>query len=269
MPTALDALRRPAYTGDRRCWPCTVLNVGLLAVCVGVVALVGLPVLAFGVGVFGLVAIALRGYVVPYTPRFAPRLAARLPGDRFHATDTPGTQTPTATDSLSGDVSADRVLDALVEAGVLVADGEELSLEEGFRERWRDEMATVRTHSSRALAETVLKTVPAADDAELVDVDGEDWVVLSVQTNAVAGERWLSRPVAIAEVAAVRTLEDLPLETRLAAARPLRLFLDTCPVCESPVEETTTAACCGGHSHSPDAVLACPACEARLFTFPS
>ncbi|PSQ47158.1 hypothetical protein BRD15_07560 [Halobacteriales archaeon SW_6_65_15] len=30
--------------------------------------------------------IALRGYLVPFTPRFAPRLVSQLPVDPFHAT---------------------------------------------------------------------------------------------------------------------------------------------------------------------------------------
>ena len=63
---------------------------------------------------------------------------------------------------------------------------------------------------------------------------------------------------------------DLPPDLRMAAARPLRLFLDRCPACEAPVAETTAAACCGGPGPGgPDEVLSCLSCETRLFTFPS
>jgi len=77
----LDSLREPAHTGSRRCWPCTALNgvlVGIAALLVGRRwrSLAGVVVL----GVGGLL-IALRGYVVPYTPTVAPRIVDRLPVD--------------------------------------------------------------------------------------------------------------------------------------------------------------------------------------------
>ncbi|MFC6938444.1 hypothetical protein ACFQE8_00525 [Salinirubellus sp. GCM10025818] len=74
----LDTLRRPEHTGERRCWPCAVVNVVLVVGAAFAVArrrrLAALPVLLAGA-----VAVYLRGYVVPGTPRFAPRLVAALP----------------------------------------------------------------------------------------------------------------------------------------------------------------------------------------------
>ena len=269
MRDALATLRRPTHTGERRCWPCTALNGCLLALAVGAVVLAGFPALALALGVLGLVAIALRGYFVPYTPRFAPRLAARLPGKFFHAGATHAPEIPETPGSLAdGGPDGDVVLGSLVDSGILVADGEQLHLDEAFRARWREEMAALRALDSRALADAVATLVPAAD-AEFLTVAGEEWVVLT--DGSVARERWLSRQIAIAEVAAVRALaDDLPLDLRMAAARPLRLFLARCPTCEAPVAETTAAACCGGPGPGgPDEVLACLSCETRLFTFPS
>ena len=64
-------LRRPEYTGSNRCRACTVVNAAVLLV---VAALVGLrsPPAAAGVGAVGAAPIALRRYLVPFTPRFAP-----------------------------------------------------------------------------------------------------------------------------------------------------------------------------------------------------
>lgn len=264
MRDTLGALRRPASTGARRCWPCTVLNVGLLVLACALVAFVS-PAAAVVAGLVGAVAIALRGYLVPYTPRFAPRLAASLPGEVFHTNSV----APETMDSLSDGTNGEVVLDTLVETGVLVPDGETLRLSEGFRERWREEMAGLRAADAEMLAETAVAVAPTAHESELVDVAGDEWVVLTDESASVADERWLSRPTAIAEVAAVGTLtDDHPPELCVAAARPLRLFLERCPACESGVEETTAAACCGGPGPSgPDEVLACTACGRRLFTF--
>jgi hypothetical protein len=73
-----DIVRRPEHTGERRCWPCTVVNVVLVLVAAVAVArrrrLAALPVILVGT-----VLIYLRGYIVPGTPWFAPRLVAVLP----------------------------------------------------------------------------------------------------------------------------------------------------------------------------------------------
>jgi hypothetical protein len=100
------------------------------------------------------------------------------------------------------------------------------------------------------------------------------YVVVSGSSDSVLDQAWLTRPVAIAEIAAVRALDGrgLDAEMRLAAAEPLRTFLATCPACGGAVEETTTVACCGGAAGAgsdPDEVLACTDCDSRLFTFPN
>lgn len=262
MRETLAALYRPEYTGERRCWPCTVLNAGLLALACTFVAFVS-PAAAVAAGVVGAVAITYRGYLVPYTPRFAPHLVAALPGEFYPPA------APETSDSLSAGSNGELVVATLVESGVVIPDGDTLHLSREFREYWREEMASLRA-DTETLTETAVAVAPTASESELVDVAGDEWVVLTDHSDSIAGERWLSRPVAIAETAAVSALaNDLPSEC-VAAARPLRMFLERCPVCEGVVEETTAAACCGGPGPSgPDEVLACPSCETRLFTFPS
>ena len=83
LDRVLDRVRQPAYTGGNRCWPCTALNLAIVAVLAGAL----LPVdrlLALLVVVAGTLAVYVRGYLLPGTPRFAPRLVEPLPVDFGH-----------------------------------------------------------------------------------------------------------------------------------------------------------------------------------------
>ena len=254
----IDSLSDPDYTGDRRCWPCTVVNavlVGLAALLIGRRwrRLAGVVVLGIG----GLL-IALRGYVVPYTPRFAPQLVDRLPVDLRvdHAPAEPS-------DSLVVADNPDQLVGALIEAGVLTGD-EMLHLEDGFAERWAREMDALRDESDREVAAAAAAAVPF--DAEST-VSGERLLV--------AGRRdaWLTRPVAIAEAAGIEALVEAGLdrETAASAVGPLRMFLPICPDCGGSVTESTVRNCCGGTKgiyDRPDReVLACVDCESILYEF--
>ncbi|MFC4551242.1 hypothetical protein, partial [Halorussus sp. GCM10023401] len=258
-------------------------------------------------------AIALRGYLVPYTPRFAPRLVSRLPGDPFHADgdaskqsgslgssvasgtsgateatdatcDTPETSDATDSDARDepdasgtlGDAEAggERVVGALAETGVVVAEGEALFLDEAFRDAWEAEMRDLRERDDGALEAALREAAPAGAVVETVEPRGERWFVVSDGSDDPANESWLTRPVAVAETAAVRALDDrtdLDPTLRARASAPLRMFLEVCPDCGGPVEETTTVECCGGTrgtlNDPVDEVLACVDCEARLYTF--
>ncbi|MFO7834782.1 MAG: hypothetical protein R6V31_12245 [Halohasta sp.] len=254
----IDSLREPAYTGDRRCWPCTTGN----AVLVGLAALLigrrwrrlgGLFVL----GVGGLL-IALRGYVVPYTPRFAPRLVDRLP------VDVGVDQSPAeSSDSLVATDDPDQLVGVLIEAGVLTGD-EMLHLDDSFAEAWTEEMDALREATDREVAAAAAAAVPF--DAEST-VSGERLLV--------AGERdtWLTRPVAIAEAAGIEALVEAGVGrgTAASAAGPLRMFLPACPDCGGPVVESTISNCCGGtkgvYDHPDREVIACGDCEAVCYEF--
>jgi len=309
MDSLSDRLRDPSHTGDRRCWPCTVVNSAVLLVTAAVVARRRSRLLAVTLGAIGAAAIAVRGYLVPYTPRFAPKLVSYLPGNLFdhddpapdRASRTLGTRSapaaadspdssekpaspdaPEASGSLGDETEEDAgeaVLAALLDRGVVVADGEAVALDDEFREAWRDEMETLRARDDDALAAALREVAP---DEGVVDVvasgnwsgDDDRWFVVADGTGDPAAESWLTRPVAVAEASAVRTLADetdLDATRRAQAAGPLRTLLRACPVCDGPVEETTDVDCCGGpggtQADAPDDVLACADCDARLYTF--
>ncbi len=276
-----------------------------LAAVVAVSALAGIafapiaPLVLLGGGVL----VYLRGYVVPGTPRFAPRLVEPLPFDvgpgkrdrvesgsiadgvgREPAADgagepaADGSGVPAEEDSdaaadagsdhlaagSDGTADPEALLAALSEAGVLVVAGEELRLADDYREAFEERMAALRALDDAELAD---RAAAAAGD----DLEGE----VHGERIRIGGDRpvWLSRPVAIAEAAAAETLAgfDVPPEIRAAAARPLRTFVRTCPVCGGDVSETVRRDCCGGPGgvrRDPNLpVLACEECSALVFEF--
>lgn len=272
MSSLPEAVARPEHTGDQRCWPCTVVNVVVLAVVVLAVGFVNV-LAAAAVAVVGAATIAVRGYLVPYTPQFAPKLVAALPVDPFHAgPDPPDAATDGPSDSLSADADGEDVLAALVDAGVVVPDGETLFLDDSFRDAWRTEIATLREMDDDELAEAVADAAPRATGARVDRTRPRRYVVVDPITDSGLDRRRLTMPVAFAEAGAARALEawiDDPA-LRSTAAEPLRTFLERCPACDGPVEETTDTRCCGAPLdpvEGPADVLACADCDERLYTF--
>ena len=285
----LDALRRPAYTGENRCWPCAAVNLLLVAV---VAAIAGslraplAPVVLLGGGLL----VYLRGYVVPGTPRFAPRLVDPLPVDvgpekpvgsdsiadgvdpANSGTPVNGGESPDEEDSPGEEDSAEEsatmdpeaVIATLSGAGVLVADANDLRPTDAYRESFEARMADLRSLTETELAE---RAAAAAAGAPTAEVHGDR--ILLVGDRDVR----LSRAVAIAETAAVETLAgfDVPPAVRTAAAEPLRTLVRTCPVCGGDVSETTLRLCCGGpggtHKRPDRPVLACESCDTVVFEF--
>lgn len=274
MKSIATRLGRPAYTRRQRCWPCTLVNLALLSLGCGALAVAGLWIAVPPVAVAGVAAIWLRGYLVPYTPQFAPRLASALPGEVFHATD--GGAPVGGSDSLADGEATDgeRVVSALLEAGVLVTgEDDQLRLEASAREAWLASMASLGALEPAELAARV-RALSGAGEVETTTRSDGVWYLLRADGGAPGDETLLSRPVAIAEIGALDTLDDRVDDpaVRRQAVEPLRMFLDSCPVCEQPLIETDTMDCCGGTvdpRSEPAPVLACPDCERRLYTFPT
>jgi hypothetical protein len=289
----LARLRRPEYTGENRCWPCTAVNA---AVVVAASVLVGVasPLLGVVTLVVGAALVALRGYVVPYTPAFAPRLAAALPVDvgvgfgHGRRTDG-GRQSESLVDD--GDVDGNALVGRLAEAGVVTADGSgELFLAPELRRTWEAGMRRLRNASDAELAAATASAAPFPAEGR-IEGDG-GWVVVTrtdgaggsdrtadADDDADAGESvpgstgdqvWLSRAHAIADTAVVAALADhVDAVTAARAATPIRLFLETCPLCGGDVEETVVRDCCGGtqgfYDNPETPVLACAECEEVLY----
>ncbi|MFB6189386.1 MAG: hypothetical protein ABEI57_05850 [Halapricum sp.] len=264
----LDWLREPEHTGENRCWPCTVVNIALVGVLVLWLLvrnrrLASLTVAAIGAGL-----IYVRGYFVPYTPTFAPQLVAAspLPDSLFH--DDRYEPKPEERQSLvETDHDGEAILGELAGAGVIEADAEMIRLSEDVETAWHEEMERLSTLSVENLAAEIERSVPEIAETGLVEVDGEEWVILG------ENDAFMSQQVAIPELAAYRALEPYldDEDARLAGARTFRMFLENCPVCGSEIVEATESNCCGAYASPDDLkdILVCPECEERVFAFPN
>lgn len=254
----LTRFQDPAHTGPNRCLPCTAVNGVLLAVVTALVA--GAAGARFAVAVFvtGAVLVWLRGYLVPFTPRFAPRIFDVLPVPHDWFRNSPQRVSLSDDESVAG---AD-VLAVLEAAGVVRLEAEDVVLDEAFERRWHEEMATLADQSPTALAEAAA-SIPSVESVEHVQSEGNRWFVVD------DGHDLVPRPILVAELAAVRTLPAAvaPEGMRLVAARVLRQFLDSCPVCGTELVPSSTTGCCGSPRNAQE-TRACPECEQRVLTIP-
>ena len=293
MAPLLEFLRRPEFTGENRCWACTAVNGVLLWMGITIVTLLGQPLLAVALGLVGVATISLRGYLFPYTPRFAPQLVSLLPGDPFDHERAPGSLADAglgsgpgpnsdtdidshatsvdgpASDSAARDPpSGDEILETLLDAGVLVSEGTEVSLEPDIRRTWHEEMVTLRELDIDALAAVADELTPETIDASGETRWGRSYVVVDSEDRPLV---LLPHAIAVAELAAVSTLESAVADdhVRLAAGRPFRTLLERCPLCDGELT-VSTSTCCGDVTpigKTPTEKLVCPACSIRLFTY--
>ncbi|SIR62059.1 hypothetical protein [Natronorubrum thiooxidans] len=270
-----ERIRRREYTGENRCWPCTITNGVLVAIAVGGLSLLGRRTAAKAVAVVGTAVIALRGYVVPYTPRFAPALVAALPIDLFdHSRPVAATGSLSDSSIASAEASetaeptGEAVLTTLLEAGVVVPEGDEIRLTDAARDDWRREMRTLREAKMATLARIADDQTDASVDARAERRWGRSVLVLERDGGVPVT---LRRGVAVAELAAARSLESRveSAPIRRAAGRPLRSLLEACPLCGDELT-ITQSSCCGETTpigQTPSEKLVCPTCDERVFTF--
>ena len=258
----LRRLRKPEYTGDDRCYPCTVVNLAIsavMSVVVGVsVSLAAPTVYAVPAGlVFLVVALAsvwLRGYLVPGTPtltkRYLPERVLALFGKA------PGERTE--------ELSETEVEEVLTRAGAvrLSKKADDLVLTEEFESDWED---AIREVDKNPDADEVLAEVgfdPSDDRIERHDG--------AVAVRDGAGLiRWPSEVALRVDLAGARVLADrLPgwngyrPAVRATVLRGLRIFLEECPE-EGRVEMNREAveSCCSVHQV---VVLSCSETGDRL-----
>ncbi|MCL7416412.1 MAG: hypothetical protein M8354_01040 [Halalkalicoccus sp.] len=266
----LERARRPEYTGENRCVPCTVLNVSLalLASVLLAFASIGLAAVAF---LGSVLAIYLRGYLVPGTPaiteRYLPERILALfdthPVER--RTDEGAWETVAKLeDHRRNAVDPERFL---LEVGAVgPCDHEDdLRLTDEFGRLFNDRLAT---HDGRPDDEAV---------AALFDADADSMTVVDRPYPAVEIDRrirkWPSEAALLADVVTHEALSELtdrwmgvPLEQRLGILESLRSFHETCPNCGGEVffSEDTVESCCRTHEV---VVIGCVDCEQSLLEF--
>lgn len=261
LHAAADRIRRPEYTGENRCLPCTAANLAIAAV--GSLLLGGLsPVLGFVGFSLAVAVIWLRGYLVPGTPELTRQY---FPGWLLRAFEKdPRAATFDAETATDGEFEPERFLR---ETGLLVDDPQrgDVAVDPAFGAAWRERMEAVDSEAERS------------ELAALLGVD-PDRLDLTRHGNAVAARldgrrigQWESDAAFVADLAGARELADrldgwssLPVGQRSGILGVLRLCLDTCPDCGGVVglETDVVQSCC----RSVDVVAAnCQDCGARIF----
>ena len=269
---AIDAVRRPEYTGENRCIPCTVANsviaVAAAAALGGSLAVAGagaaVAAVAGGVVLFASAgAIYLRGYLVPGTPTLTKRY---FPDRVLRWFDKAPAEIDAPVAGSGGQIEAEPIL---MEAGAveLCQGGEDLCATDAFAADWREEVERLRGAEESALAERMAAVL----DTELAAIDvayRSSFAMVRDGGQPVA--RWESRAALLADAAAypwladrVDAWDDLDLRDRGQLLNGARVFLERCPACDGPVafSEDTVESCC----REIDVVaLSCSDCESLL-----
>jgi hypothetical protein len=246
-------LRRPEYTGENRCLPCTAVNLVLAGLATAGIATVSAPA-ALGFGVLAVGCIAVRGYLLPGTPTLTSRYLPARVLEWF------GKHEPVNPNGEAFDVTG-----FLAAAGVLETDEPDLALSAAFEAALGD--AVFELEDDRAVRLATGRLLDVAPD-RLSFVEGDPWTV-NVDESAVG--RWESRAAFATDLAAARLLADrapdwpaLTDSQRGRALAAVRACLDFCPVCTGDVElgAERVSTCCQEY----DVVVAdCQDCGARLF----
>ncbi|WP_144798996.1 hypothetical protein [Halorubrum depositum] len=263
--SVVDRLRRPEYTGENRCLPCTALNVALavvaaVAVAAGGLAAGGSRASAAGAGgaVFAaaLAAIALRGYLIPGTPTITRRYFPDRVLEAFGKGD--------ADRPVLESVDDEAIAATLSRAGVLAEDGDAVVLADGFRTALRER---IESGDSDAQVDPDVDGVRAALCADDVRALG----ATSFEVDGEGIERWVSAEAVAVDAALAAELDDrldgweaLHRGDRRDVLTGLRLRVERCPACGSPTETTVERLdhCC----RRPHVAVqtACRECEALL-----
>lgn len=262
----LDRLYQPAYIGDNRCIPCTVVNLAIAVLIGAAIATVSLPAGVLSVLLSGLL-IYFRGYLVPGTPKLTKRYLPAPVMRLFEPHEALG-------NSVGAPLDPTVDVERLLVAGGVVApceDRDDLCLAPEFRASWDDRMAELRAASpNRDDVGTMFDL--ATDQLSLHEADD----VLTATYNPPNGRwrrigQWESSAAYLADAASADLISNrmsdwhsLSVSDRTAVLDGLRLFLDECPACRGPVRfgEEAVPSCCG----SVDVIAAsCEDCGARLF----
>jgi len=297
LGSLVTRLHRPEYTGENRCLPCTVLNVGIASVGATLLgawlvaagyetAAVGV---ATGVLAVSLAAIWLRGYLVPGTPTLTKRYLPASVLAAFGKTpegspegiaadsdaETGADAGAAATAEAEGDAAAaadgavERVdPEALLErAGAIEpCRGDDRCLTDEFERAWHAEIDAAGDDRGPALEAIGL------EDGDVTTKELGNAFAVSIDGRRVGS--WESRPAFEADLAAATLLADRLPEWASLSARDrgqvcngLRIFLETCPDCGSPVSfgTETVESCCTSRTV---AAVTCDDCEARVFESP-
>lgn len=229
-------IRNPRHTGRNRCWPCTVLNVGVVVLVGAVLSTARSDAVALLAVGAGLSVVWLRGYLVPGTPRIGRQLPE--PVRSWFGTHDPAAALP-ATERLVAAGVLDDDLDIAADADVAIA-----------------EQASALAADRAALEAAVSERFDATD----VSVNrrlggGERWFALDDDGQTVS--QWEARPLVALDVAGAALLDDRLADwdrgddrERTTMLALLRYAVSDCPDCGTAFADVNgrRVTCCGGRS---------------------
>lgn len=252
----LEGVSQPEYIGENRCTPCTVVNLSIGAVGVGLLWRLS-PTAAIVFGGVAITAILLRGYLVPGTPTLTKRYLPDSLRRRFE-------HPPPGGHSIDASVSIDP-LETLGSVNVLVESDRDVVLEPAFEQRLATRVAAIEQENLVGALAELLALPP-----ERLSLDPTGGVP-TVRIDGRSVGHWESRAALLTDIAANRELAGaVPEWTHFSLVQRSELFaavracLTHCPVCGDDVElfPQVVESCC----RTVDVVAAaCQGCGARLF----
>ncbi|WP_266080255.1 hypothetical protein [Haladaptatus caseinilyticus] len=231
---------------------------------IAVVVSAGLTFAAMPLGIvffaFSMVAIYLRGYLVPGTPTLTKKYFPDWLLRKFDKSEMAApTQAPIESDREPEEV--------LTEANVVgpCEEIDDLCLNEEFRTVWHEKMERVLENGAE---KNDLSRILDSDENELEFEEHEGAFIARIDGRRLG--QWESHAALVADLAAARELSDryddwneLSVDNQSRILSGLRIFLETCPECDGTItaEQETVESCC----RSMEVVAAtCEGCDARI-----
>jgi len=278
----------PAYTGEMRCLPCTVVNSVIAVLLSGGVFAAGSATLgstiggvaAAGVLLLSAASIYFKGYLVPGTPALTKRYFPDWLLSAFGKDPSPTVGEPATTNQEAAASSEQEVqppsgekedLDLeefLVDAGALepCQGGADLCLTDAFRRDWERQIERVNE------SDVGRDRLPAILNISAGEVSVEDHgTAFRARVDGRYVGTWESQAAFVADIAAADVLaewvedwDEVSIDHRGQLLNGLRLFLKTCPECGGALAfgTDTVESCCSTHEV---AAVSCEACETRVF----
>lgn len=270
--SVLDRVRNPQYTGENRCVPCTIVN-AVLALVASALAWVVAIELAAAVFVCSVLAIYLRGYLVPGTPTLTKRYLPDWVLARFdtHPLEESQEEEPTWETVEKLERQRANAVDPeqfLLDVGAVgpCENEDDLCLTDEFADLVERRMEPLRDDPvDRERLADLFGTEPDA-----VTVEDREYPAIKIQRRI---RKWPAEGALVADLATHRALRertdrwaDVPLEQRLDILEVLRSFHESCPLCsgELALSEGTVESCCRSYEV---VALGCLDCGEPLLEF--
>lgn len=255
--------KRPEYTGENRCLPCTTVNSAIALVIAAGLALVN-PILGTVVLIFEAELIYYRGYLIPgtpeltkqYMPAWALKFFGKTPVKEQSRSVSPNQEPATGADQLNP-------IEVLAETDVATEtlDGTDITLTSSFQNRLDQQELTAPIEDAGEVFTELFGSVTIEDtDASIRLTRPNRGVIL----------RWPSHAAMLgdAKIAQALTETDAQFTERdeinqLQLIQSTRTLLETCPACDGSLSfsQEKRETCCQTYTAS---VLSCNDCDSTF-----